>query len=316
MSRNRQTRSISRRLLVTSLLAFLIAALVGISTRRTAAQTTNEVTVSAAISLKDSLDEIGKLYEKAHPGAKISFNYAGSGTLQRQIEQGAPVDIFFSAAEKQMDDLQTKGLIDAGTRRDIVRNQLVLIVPASNTTTHTFEELSSPSVKVVALGEPSTVPAGSYARQSLERLGLWGSVDGREKSGLRQRCARGTDLRRNWKRRCGDGVPDRRAGLAEGAHRCGGACRFPRPDHLSGRDFEGRKKFACRCAFSRVSFKQRSPRSIRQVRLSARRKSSRKELIQVQFPRDGMVSSVDLAGDKRHRHDLHVRPRAGCGCLA
>jgi len=177
MSRNRQTRSISRRLLVTSLLAFLIAALVGISARRTAAQTTNEVTVSAAISLKDSLDEIGKLYEKAHPGAKISFNYAGSGTLQRQIEQGAPVDIFFSAAEKQMDDLQTKGLIDAGTRRDIVRNQLVLIVPASNTITHTFEELSSPSVKVVALGEPSTVPAGTYARQSLERLGLWGSVD-------------------------------------------------------------------------------------------------------------------------------------------
>ena len=177
MSRNRQTRSISRRLLVTSLLAFLIAALVGISARRTAAQTTNEVTVSAAISLKDSLDEIGKLYEKAHSGAKISFNYAGSGTLQRQIEQGAPVDIFFSAAEKQMDDLQTKGLIDAGTRRDIVRNQLVLIVPASNTITHTFEELSSPSVKVVALGEPSTVPAGTYARQSLERLGLWGSVD-------------------------------------------------------------------------------------------------------------------------------------------
>ena len=177
MSRNRQTRSISRRLLVTSLLTFSIAALVGISTRRTAAQTTNEVTVSAAISLKDSLDEIGKLYEKAHPGAKISFNYAGSGTLQHQIEQGAPVDIFFSAAEKQMDDLQTKGLIDAGTRRDIVRNQLVLIVPASNTTTHTFEELSSPSVKVVALGEPSTVPAGTYARQSLERLGLWGSVD-------------------------------------------------------------------------------------------------------------------------------------------
>ena len=66
MSRNRQTRSISRRLLVTSLLAFLIAALVGISARRTAAQTANEVTVSAAISLKDSLDEIGKLYEKAH----------------------------------------------------------------------------------------------------------------------------------------------------------------------------------------------------------------------------------------------------------
>src|SRR5580704_6620235 len=177
MSRNRQTRSISRRLLVTSLLTFSIAALVGISTRRTAAQTTNEVTVSAAISLKDSLDEIGKLYEKAHPGAKISFNYAGSGTLQRQIEQGAPVDIFFSAAEKQMDDLQSKDLVDAGTRRNIVANQLVLIVPASNTTVHSFQDLSNVSVKILALGEPSTVPAGSYARQTLEHLGIWGGVD-------------------------------------------------------------------------------------------------------------------------------------------
>src|ERR1700723_595740 len=177
MSRNRQTRSISRRLLVTSLLACSIAALVGISAQRTAAQATNEVAVSAAISLKDSLDEIGKLYEKAHPGAKISFNYAGSGTLQRQIEQGAPVDIFFSAAEKQMDDLKTKGLVDAGTRRNIVANQLVLIVPASNATIHSFQDLSTVSVKILALGEPSTVPAGTYARQTLEHLGIWGGVE-------------------------------------------------------------------------------------------------------------------------------------------
>src|ERR1700722_12810569 len=177
MSRNRQSRSISRRLLVTSLLACSIAALVGISAQRTAAQAASEVTVSAAISLKDSLDEIGKIYEKEHPGVKISFNYAGSGTLQRQIEQGAPVDIFFSAAEKQMDDLQAKNLIDAGTRRNMVRNQLVLIVPASDTTTHSFQDLANPGVKVVALGEPSTVPAGMYARQSLERLGVGGAVD-------------------------------------------------------------------------------------------------------------------------------------------
>src|ERR1700727_2843037 len=158
-----------RRLVVAGLLFLLVATVSGICVSSVAAQGKSELTGSAAISLKDSLDEIGSIYEKAHPEVKISFNYGGSGTLQRQIEQGAPVDIFFSAAEKQMDDLQTKGLIDAGTRRDIVRNQLVLIVPASNTTTHTFEELSSPSVKVVALGEPSTVPAGSYARQSLER---------------------------------------------------------------------------------------------------------------------------------------------------
>jgi molybdate transport system substrate-binding protein len=179
MSANGETGMISRsrRLWVAGLLAFSLAMAAGVSVTRAAVQTTDRVTVSAAISLKDSLDEIGKIYEKAHPGAKISFNYAGSGTLQRQIEQGAPVDIFFSAAEKQMDDLQSKDLVDAGTRRNIVANQLVLIVPASNTTIHSFQDLSNVSVKVLALGEPSTVPAGTYARQTLEHLGIWGGVE-------------------------------------------------------------------------------------------------------------------------------------------
>lgn len=179
MSANGETGMISRsrRLWVAGLLAFSLAMAAGVSVTRAAVQTTDRVTVSAAISLKDSLDEIGKIYEKAHPGAKISFNYAGSGTLQRQIEQGAPVDIFFSAAEKQMDDLQSKDLVDAGTRRNIVANQLVLIVPASNTTIHSFQDLSNVSVKILALGEPSTVPAGTYARQTLEHLGIWGGVE-------------------------------------------------------------------------------------------------------------------------------------------
>jgi molybdate transport system substrate-binding protein len=179
MSANGETGMISRsrRLWVAGLLAFSLAMAAGVSVTRAAVQTTDRVTVSAAISLKDSLDEIGKIYEKAHPGAKISFNYAGSGTLQRQIEQGAPVDIFFSAAEKQMDDLQSKDLVDAGTRRNIVANQLVLIVPASDTAIHSFQDLSNVSVKVLALGEPSTVPAGTYARQTLEHWGIWGGVE-------------------------------------------------------------------------------------------------------------------------------------------
>src|SRR5580704_19737254 len=179
MSANGETGMISRsrRLWVAGLLAFSLAMAAGVSVTRAAVQTTDRVTVSAAISLKDSLDEIGKIYEKAHPGAKISFNYAGSGTLQRQIEQGAPVDIFFSAAEKQMDDLQSKDLVDAGTRRNIVANQLILIVPASDTTIHSFQDLSNVSVKVLALGEPATVPAGTYARQTLEHLGIWGGVE-------------------------------------------------------------------------------------------------------------------------------------------
>src|SRR5271155_4110532 len=118
-------------------LALLLAANVVVPAR-SGAQEKTSVTVSAAISLKDALDEAGRLYEQQHAGAKITFNYGGSGTLQRQIEQGAPVDIFFSAAEKQMDDLQSKDLVDARTRRNVVRNQLVLIAPASNTTIHSF----------------------------------------------------------------------------------------------------------------------------------------------------------------------------------
>src|ERR1700678_2775078 len=166
-----------RRLIVAGLLVFVLAAAPGISPTRLAAQEKSEITVSAAISLKDSLDAIGNMYEKEHPGVKISFNYGGSGTLQRQIEQGAPVDIFFSAAEKQMEELQAKGLIDAGTRRDVVRNQLVLIAPIAMTTIQGFQDLARPEVKVIALGEPATVPAGMYARQTLEHLGLLAAVE-------------------------------------------------------------------------------------------------------------------------------------------
>src|SRR6202050_2954971 len=95
----------------------------------TSAQNSSPVnlTVSAAISLKDALDEIAKIYEAKHPNVTVSYNYGGSGALQHQIEQGAPVDIFFSAAEKQMDALQAEHLVLLATRHDIVRNSLVLV---------------------------------------------------------------------------------------------------------------------------------------------------------------------------------------------
>jgi molybdate transport system substrate-binding protein len=134
------------------------------------------ITVSAAISLKDVLDQLGREYERDNPGAKVTFNYAGSGTLQHQIEQGAPVDIFFSAAQKQMDALQSAGLILADTRKNIVANDLVLIAPSATDNIHTFQDLAKSMVKTVALGEPATVPAGMYAQQTLEHLGLWSDV--------------------------------------------------------------------------------------------------------------------------------------------
>ncbi len=141
-----------------------------------APQQTAPITISAAISLKDALDEIGRAYEDSHSGARVTFNYGGSGTLQHQIEQGAPVDIFFPAAEKQMDALESEGLILAGTRRDVATNVLVLIAPTDSGLPKDFQDLARPEIKVVALGEPATVPAGLYAQETLDHLGLLAAV--------------------------------------------------------------------------------------------------------------------------------------------
>src|ERR1700733_298032 len=157
---------------------FLVAMLAGCAmfAQQPAAVKPAPVTVSAAISLKDALDQLGREFERDHPGAKVTFNYGGSGTLQHQIEQGAPVDVFFAAAQKQMDALQSAGLIVTETRHDIVANDLVLIAPSASDDIHTFQDLAKSSVKTVALGEPETVPAGMYAQETLEKLGLWEAV--------------------------------------------------------------------------------------------------------------------------------------------
>jgi molybdate transport system substrate-binding protein len=145
-----------------------------------AAEQPASITVSAAISLKDALDEIAPLYEaqqQSAGGVKVVFNYGGSGTLESQIEQGAPVDVFFSAAENYMDQLAAKGMIAAETRRDVAGNTLVLIAPTTSETPHNFQDLTQPEIKIIALGEPGTVPAGMYARQTLQHAGIWSAVE-------------------------------------------------------------------------------------------------------------------------------------------
>ncbi|MGB9244904.1 MAG: molybdate ABC transporter substrate-binding protein [Candidatus Acidiferrales bacterium] len=132
----------------------------------------DEITVSAAISLKDALDEISHLYTSEHVGAEVHFNLGGSGTLQRQIEQGAPVDIFISASPKEMDSLQSQGLLLNDTRKDLVRNSVVLIVPAGSSIS-SFQDLARAGVKTVAVGEPQTVPAGKYAQEVLTHFGIY-----------------------------------------------------------------------------------------------------------------------------------------------
>ncbi|MGA8766491.1 MAG: molybdate ABC transporter substrate-binding protein [Candidatus Acidiferrales bacterium] len=137
-----------------------------------------DLTVSAAISLKDALDEAKQIYAAANPNVAIAANYGASGTLQLQIEQGAPVDVFLSAAPKQMDALDTKGLLLAGTRKNLLRNEVVLIVPKDDSAgISSFQDLTRADVKQIALGEPVTVPAGQYAKEVLTSLGIYDAVN-------------------------------------------------------------------------------------------------------------------------------------------
>src|SRR6516225_11004191 len=128
-----------------------------------------EITVFAAASLVESLREIGTNYEHL-TGKTVVFNFAGSSTLARQIEEGAPADIFFSADEAQMDRLQAKGLIEVGTRTNLLSNSLVIITAAvEGAPVSRPEDLASPAVHRLALGDPKAVPIGVYARIFLER---------------------------------------------------------------------------------------------------------------------------------------------------
>lgn len=135
----------------------------------------NEILVSAAASLTDVLNELAEKYQEEHPGTEISFTFGGSGALQTQIEEGAPVDLFFSAAEENMDALEEKGLIDTETRRDLLKNEIVLIAPKDGTDTADFESLPG-NAERIALGEPESVPAGKYAQQIFEQIGNWEAV--------------------------------------------------------------------------------------------------------------------------------------------
>jgi len=131
-----------------------------------AAQSGN-ITISAAISLKDALTEIKTLYQKTQPQVQVVYNFGASGSLQQQIEQGAPVDIFISAANKQMDALQAKNLLLPGSRRTLVTNRLVLITPSSEKKINNFQDLTKPEISKIAIGEPKSVPAGQYSEEVL-----------------------------------------------------------------------------------------------------------------------------------------------------
>ena len=129
------------------------------------------LTISAAASLKEALAETETAYKQSHANVEFSNNLGSSGTLAAQIDQGAPVDVFLSAAAKPMDELEAKQLIVAGTRRNLLRNWLVLIAPLDSKL-RDFQGLADTSIRLIALGDPASVPAGQYGRQTLIALHL------------------------------------------------------------------------------------------------------------------------------------------------
>lgn len=136
-----------------------------------------ELTVLAAASLTDVCAEIKDLYQKENPNVELFFSFGGSGALQAQIEAGAPCDVFISAAKKQMNALEKENLMETGSVSNLLQNEVVLILPKNSALKiSSFEELSSPAVKLVAVGEPQSVPVGQYAKAVCESLGIWASV--------------------------------------------------------------------------------------------------------------------------------------------
>jgi len=127
------------------------------------------LTVFAASSLTGAFTEIGKAFEAANPGITVTLNFAGSGALRTQIEEGAPADVFASASGKEMDTLVTGNFITKDVPQIFLTNKLVVILPANNPSAlEKLEDLSKPGIKLVLAAE--TVPVGNYARQALDKM--------------------------------------------------------------------------------------------------------------------------------------------------
>ena len=137
------------------------------------AEAKDVLTVSAASSLKDAFEEIAAAFEARRKGTKVLLNFASSGRLRNQIAGGAPVDVFASAAMLDMNMLAERGYVEANTINRFAANRLVLIVPRPPTSSvRSFEDLHSPAVQRIAVGNPRTVPVGRYAQELLQHDGL------------------------------------------------------------------------------------------------------------------------------------------------
>jgi molybdate transport system substrate-binding protein len=140
------------------------------------AETATELTVSAAASVQDAMKEIQTAYQTTAPGVTITYNFGSSGSLAQQVAQGAPTDVFLSASKQWMDDLENQGHILDGTRKDLLLNSLVLIVPQDKTDVTDFSDFATDKVSKLALGEPESVPAGKYAQEALTSMTMFDAL--------------------------------------------------------------------------------------------------------------------------------------------
>lgn len=136
-----------------------------------------ELVVSAAASLTNAFRDIGRAFEAAHPGGAVVLNFAASDVLAAQIARGAPADVFASADQDAMNRAERDGLIVRASRRDFAANQLVLVAPTAAAPVSDLAALRTSRFRRVALGSPQMVPAGRYAKEALERGGLWAQLE-------------------------------------------------------------------------------------------------------------------------------------------
>lgn len=134
---------------------------------------TSTILVAAAASLQKALQEVTPIYTQANPNQTVNYNFASSGVLAQQIQQGAPFDVLIAAADRQINSLQRQGLLVTGTQKTLFTNQLVLVAPKhSQVTLTSFKQLTNPEIRRISIGEPRTVPAGQYATEVFKNLGI------------------------------------------------------------------------------------------------------------------------------------------------
>lgn len=135
---------------------------------------TTKLNISAAASMMDSLFEIERIFTKENPDIQIAYNFGGSGSLRKQIEQGAPIDLFFSASETDYNKLVEQNMIEKGT--SIFKNKLVLIKSEDSSVNSFNDFLQQHENAMMAIGTPEAVPAGTYAKEALEKIGAWSEL--------------------------------------------------------------------------------------------------------------------------------------------